>query len=64
MWALLRPDDSEELDHAGGLDSRSRHRQIGISGARYRRGGTGHHPPEVQAALGADVLSEVAGVSG
>ena len=51
MWVLLMHPRFGEAKHLIGHNNRSRHRQVGFSGARRRRGRPGAHPPPAEAPL-------------
>src|SRR5262245_1911725 len=62
-WALLKLSRFGGASHANGYDNRSRHREVGFSGPRHRRGGQGCHPPSVEAPLRPSVLPEASALS-
>src|SRR3990172_2221648 len=64
MWVLLVLPRFGGPNHANGHNHRSRHRQVGISGARHRRGRQGAHPPSAEAPLCPGVLPEAAAMPG
>src|SRR5438270_6167244 len=64
MWVLLRPPRFGGAKHAIDYDNRSRHRRVGISGPRRRRGRTCGYPPSAQASLCSGGLSEGAAMPG
>ena len=51
MWVLLMLPRFGGAKHASGHNHRSRHRQVGVSGARHRRGRQCAHPPSAEAPL-------------
>src|ERR1039457_6345974 len=64
MWALLRFPRFRGASYADDHDNRSRHRQVGVPGARSGCHRPGGDPPPVKAALCPDVLSEAATMPG
>src|SRR3990170_4241567 len=64
MWVLLMLPRFGGANHANGHNHRSRHRQVGISGARHRRGRQRAHPPSAEAAVRPGVLREAAAMPG
>src|SRR5271169_66511 len=57
-WALLRLPRYGGARHASGYDNRSRHRQVGFSGSRHRRGRQSDYPSAVEASLRPGVFPE------
>src|SRR3970040_2788983 len=64
MWVLLMLPRFGGANHASGHDHRSRHRQVGISGGRRRRGRQTAHPPSAEASLRPGVLPEAVAMPG
>src|SRR4249920_1381957 len=64
MWGLLRLPRIGGAIHASDYDNRSRHRQVGLSGARCRCWRAGGHPPPIEAALCPCVLPEASAMLG
>src|ERR1700674_2584628 len=64
MWVLLRPPRFGGANHASDYDYRSRHCEVGISGARRRCGRQRAHPPVAEAPLPSGILREAAAVPG
>src|SRR3970040_2242117 len=64
MWVLLMLPRFGGAYHASGHHNRSRYREVGISGARRRRGRQRAHPPSAEAPLRPGVLREAAAVPG
>src|ERR1700734_3030027 len=64
MWVLVRPPRFEGAKYASDHDTRSRYREIGLSGSWHRCGWQCRHTSSAQAALRAGILSEVATVLG
>src|SRR5262245_41408532 len=69
-WTALRPGPQgvlrlrTERSHGTGYDDRTRHRQVGISGARHQRSGRSGFPATLDACPSGAVLREVEGVFG
>src|SRR4030042_3812414 len=60
MWVLLMLPRFGGANHASDDNNRSRHSEVGVSGARHRRGRQGAHPPSAEAPVRPGVLREAA----